>query len=381
MNIASWHTRTDSMQPTLGDYLRAAGGANGRKDNLLLLRLIAATLVIYGHGFALAALGSGQVDWVSRYLGYRYSGDIAVALFFVISGFLVTGSLDRRGSTLGFLAARAIRLFPALLVCLIVCALVMGPLVTTKSASEYWADPMTWSYIRTNFFLVDMQWFLPGVFEHNRYGAPVNGSLWTLPIEARMYLCVAVFGLLRLVSFRWTATCIVIAMVIWAYQPGQLDPLGGFEAARLMAFFACGALFYLHKDWLPLNFGLLAALGLIAWGCRSSVYYEFAFSAALAYGIFWAAYVPVIPLPAWVQDISYGTYLYGWPIQQLIAQWDPTTTPHQMTAIAIPLTWAVALLSWHLVEKPALALHKAWRTKRPSPSVMPNMPGTRVPPT
>ncbi len=188
------------MRHSIGHYLEAAGGAEGRKDNFLLIRLVAATLVIYGHGFALAALGSGQRDFFTQYLGYRYSGDVAVAVFFLISGFLVAGSLERSKSIVRFALARAMRLFPGLWVCVLVCALVMGPLITVQSQADYWSSPQTWTYVWSNASLAEIQWLLPGVFEGNRYSPAVNGSLWTLPIEGSMYLYMGLLGLLGIFS-------------------------------------------------------------------------------------------------------------------------------------------------------------------------------------
>lgn len=351
------------MRHSIGHYLEAAGGAEGRKDNFLLIRLVAATLVIYGHGFALAALGSGQRDFFTQYLGYRYSGDVAVAVFFLISGFLVAGSLERSKSIVRFALARAMRLFPGLWVCVLVCALVMGPLITVQSQADYWSSPQTWTYVWSNASLAEIQWLLPGVFESNRYSPAVNGSLWTLPIEGSMYLYMGLLGLLGIFSWRWLTTALIAGFAIWTYQSAQLQSVPLQEAARLTLFFACGALFYIHKTRIPLHLSIVAVLAVVAWACRHTVHYELACSAALIYFVFWLAYVPRLPSPRWLLDISYGTYLYGWPIQQLIAKFYPAATPLQMTVIAIPLTWVVALMSWKLVEEPALKLFKTWSKK------------------
>ena len=307
------------MKYTIGHYLEVAGGAEGRRDNFLLIRLVAATLVIYGHGFALAALGSAQRDFFTQYLNYRYSGDVAVAVFFLISGFLVAGSLDRSKSIVRFALARAVRLFPGLWVCVLVCALVLGPLVTVQSQADYWSSPLTWTYVWSNASLAEIQWLLPGVFEGNRYSPAVNGSLWTLPIEGTMYLYMGVLGVLGIFSWRWLTSALIAGFAIWTYQSAQLQSVPLQEAARLALFFACGALFYIHKTRIPLHLSIVALLALVAWVCRHTVHYEWVFSVALVYFIFWLAYVPRLPSPPWMLDISYGTYLYGWPIQQLIA--------------------------------------------------------------
>jgi len=156
---------------------------------------------------------------------------------------------------------------------------------------------------------------------------------------------------------------LIAGFAIWTYQSAQLQSVPLQEAARLTLFFACGALFYIHKARIPLHLSIVVVLAVVAWACRHTVHYELACSAALIYFVFWLAYVPRLPSPRWLLDISYGTYLYGWPIQQLIAKFYPAATPLQMTVIAIPLTWVVALMSWKLVEEPALKLFKTWSKK------------------
>ncbi|HOZ23688.1 MAG TPA: acyltransferase, partial [Thermomonas sp.] len=170
-----------------------------RRDNFLLLRIIAALMVIYGHSFVLAR----DVGTTDVFLGNGwpfYSGDIAVMMFFVISGFMVSGSYLARANLTEFMTARLLRIVPAFLFVLMVCALVIGPLLTSLDTQDYFSSADVRRYITRNLaFSSDMAWTLPGVFADHRM-ASVNGSLWTLPAEMRMYLLVAALGVLALVS-------------------------------------------------------------------------------------------------------------------------------------------------------------------------------------
>ncbi|MBX3653175.1 MAG: acyltransferase [Ramlibacter sp.] len=352
------------MHKTLGDYFDSQFENHGCSDNFLYLRIFAASLVIHGHSFALAATGSGQRDFADSHLGYRYSGDIAVAMFFVISGFLVTGSLERRAHLRSFLLARAARLFPGLLVCLLFSALVLGPIVTTVPLAQYFHSDIPWKYIASNALMVENRWFLPGVFESNRYGAAVNGSLWTLPVEARMYLGLAVlWGAHALVRKAWV-TLIVAAAMAWSYAyPGGASSSANAEAVRLAAFFAVGTGLYLSRRWVPLNTWVFAAMSVLTWRLHGTKFYELSFSACICYGVMWCAYIPRLHQLRWLGDISYGTYLYGWLVQQMLARSYPALPPLSMMALALPLTWFIAALSWRFVERPAADWAKSFQRK------------------
>lgn len=169
---------------TLGE----AFSLRGRDDsnNFLLLRLLAASLVIYGHSFALAADCGWCRDVVTSVFHYRYSGDLGLHIFFVISGFLVTASFDSRQNVTEFLKARALRIFPGLVVC-IALLVFLGAFLTVLDSASYWSAGETRKFFWTNSSLLGYRDKLPGVFETNKFGLAVNGSLWTLWIEARLY--------------------------------------------------------------------------------------------------------------------------------------------------------------------------------------------------
>lgn len=192
-------------EDTVGHCLSARG------DNFLLLRIIAALAVIYGHSFALVHPDGSQDIFIR--LGWpMYSGDIAVAMFFVISGFMVSGSYLARADLFEFAKARLLRIVPAFALVLALCAWVIGPLMTTLPATDYFGDPAVSAYVFKNLrFGSDMAWQLPGVFEGQVRDA-VNGSIWTLPAEMRMYVATAAFGAFGLLAHRWLATAEAMAL-------------------------------------------------------------------------------------------------------------------------------------------------------------------------
>src|SRR4051794_29915781 len=172
----------------LDEAERHRRGAN----NFDLLRLFAAGCVLFTHSFALT--DTGEPAWSRTTLD---GGSLGVLIFFAISGFLVARSWSYDPRLLSFCAKRALRLLPALVVCLLLTALVLGPLVTTLSTSSYLENPATKRFVLDNATL-QTRYTLPGVFGDvpNPHPTIVNGSLWTLPLEVKSYFLIAALGCL-----------------------------------------------------------------------------------------------------------------------------------------------------------------------------------------
>lgn len=328
----------------------AEGHAQPR-NNFNLIRLFAAWLVIYGHSYAVTA-STGQ-DLLLQAVRIKFAGGIAVDMFFVISGFLIAASLERNRLP-GYLAARALRIFPALVVCVALSVLVLGPLLTT--AADYWRSPITWKYLGANALLSrDTQYVLPGVFETLPSHA-VNGSLWSLPIEVRLYLWLALIGLLRLLPrLRFNLLCLGLLIFGFVKYGGQTLSPEKINWLYCTAYFLTGSLAWINRDRVPLRWWLLGAVLALAALLRGSSYYYLGYFVALSYTTLFLAFVPKLPQIRRT-DLSYGLYLYGWPAQQLVQYLAPSTGPLMNTLWATLIAGTLAALSWHLVERPALRL-------------------------
>lgn len=351
-----------------------ADGLARRQDNFLLLRFLAASMVIYGHSYALSAMQKQDI-FVRAGWG-TYSGTIAVDMFFAISGFLVTGSLARRNNVISFIVARTLRLFPAYAACLVLCAFVLAPLLTTLPLQEYLQHPDTLAYVSANLGFQNLRWDLPGVFASNPHPNTINGSIWTLPAEASMYLWLAALGLFGIFKLRWLATAALIALTAFGCMYWLRVPMlvHNPDYARFAAQFVLGSFCYLHRDRIPLGHGWMLALVGITYLSHGSSIYAYAFGATEAYFCFWFAYC--IPWHGFNRfgDYSYGIYLWGYPCQQLAVTWLGNPRPSQITLCALPLALTMAMLSWHCLEEPTLRL-KNWRVwsrfglKRAKPDV------------
>lgn len=333
--------------------------SSDKTNNFLILRLVAASLVIYGHAFAIAAPCANCVEIFERYVHYHYSGDIGVHIFFAISGFLVVASFDKSKNLAVFTRARLLRILPAFWACLVLMML-LGAAFTTLPLDQFLTSPDAWHYLKSNALLLKAEFSLPGVnlTSNEKYGAVINGSIWSLFVEIRLYLIVAIAGAAGLLSRRSVANAFILGLVVVGiFIPTRIPFLGEYnDNWRLAAFFAAGAFLYINRADVPMHWGLCGLLLLASYLSAGTPDFEFFAGAFLVYGVMMFGYAKKIPLPKWVEDYSYGIYIYGWPIEQLICHQFPNMGPYKLAPLALVLSWVAGACSWHLLEKRLLRL-------------------------
>ena len=323
------------------------------ENNYLLLRFVAALLVIYGHSYAITKL-PGHEDLVQRLLRFTYAGGVGVDVFFVISGFLVTASYLNRRSWSEFMKARCLRIFPGLIVCVLAIAFLLGPFVTTLSPAEYLFGSQLYTDLLHS---LTLHLHLPGVFEQLPQQT-VNGSLWTLPPEFVLYVLVGVAGVSGvLFSPRIYLPLIVCLGALGIVLTGRVHFFEERELyLRLFVLFGAGSLVRVFAGRIPLSTWLLVAAAVpVALLYRTELFPD-AFSVWLVYAVFWLAYVPNLRGFNRTGDYSYGLYIYAFPIEQTLRQSFPAILPLELFAVASVLTLGCAMLSWHFIEQPALKL-------------------------
>ncbi|HEX4300465.1 MAG TPA: acyltransferase [Gammaproteobacteria bacterium] len=323
------------------------------ENNYLLLRFVAALMVIYGHSYAITRL-PGHIDLVQRLLRFTYAGGVGVDAFFIISGFLVTASyLDRRHWP-EFMKARCLRIFPGLIVCLLAIAFLLGPFVTTLRPTEYLFGPQLYADLLQ---VLTLHLRLPGVFEDLPQQA-VNGSLWTLPPEFLLYLLVSMAGLSgMLFRPRIYVPLLIGSCALGIVLVGQVHFFHDRQIyLRLFLLFGAGSLVRVLSDRIPLSTWLLAAAAVPVALLYSTPLFPYAFNLWLVYAVFWFAYVPNLRRFNRAGDYSYGLYIYAFPIEQTLRQSFPAILPLELFAAASALTLGCAMLSWHFIEQPALRL-------------------------
>jgi len=245
------------------------------------------------------------------------------------------------------------------------------PVVTTLWPSAFLGRPEPYEYVVGNTLLDQTVHELPGVmFVNNPVGLEINGSLWTLRLEFTMYLMVLVLGVLRLLTVRTALLLLGFGMACLHFE--MLDPLekwGWFFQLLsgwgwLVGFFAAGMVFYKlrHTRIFDGRVALLALAGLVlSVPLRQFILLFPLFGCYLALWLALTPRLPVIPA-ARFGDLSYGIYIYGWPVEQA-AIWlcGGRAAWWQVFLIALPGAATLAFLSWHLVERPALRLKPGTR--------------------
>ena len=335
----------------------------GQRNNFNLMRLVAAWLVIYGHAHAITGIpGNDGIAWLTQ---LRSAGAVAVDMFFVVSGFLIAASLERN-SVRGYLVSRGLRILPALLVCVALTTFVLGPLLST--AADYWRQPTTWNYLLVNTSLLLSRFQLPGVFETHPLDV-VNGSLWTLPNEAKLYLLLLFAWLLGLLSPKRCTPLWALAMLGGYALARHYWPLPDHiqKYAECTAFFITGSLLWVNRERIRLSGWLVLALVAAFAVLRGTDWSHLPYFGLITYGTLLLGLRLRLPMIRHT-DLSYGLYLYGWPAQQLAWTLPIGKTIAGNIVIATLIALGCAALSWFLVERPALRLKKRFVARGPEAS-------------
>jgi peptidoglycan/LPS O-acetylase OafA/YrhL len=341
---------------TIGDF------AESRENNFDFIRFVAASAVIFSHSFPLTYDEIDMEPMIRLSHGRYTTGEMAVSIFFIISGFLVTQSFQRSKDLKNYFLARALRIFPALIAVVMVLVFVAGPMLSELSFKDYFTAPGTYHYLlRMTIFTDEDNTRLPGVFAHNPYAGTVNGSLWTLSYEVVCYLAVPAIALLFhkrkwLPALLLLAACIVLSINFFLFS----------MFLKLSSCFLSGALFYIFRKKIPLNSWLaLVNLALLIISFRFD-FFPYTLGLFGGYIILYLSYVPKSALFRFSKhgDFSYGIYIWAFPVQQFIASHYASKGNYFNAGVSFLVTLILGILSWHLVEKRALQLKKKMLKKK-----------------
>lgn len=342
-------------------------------NNFDFLRLAAALMVILSHSYPLSG-HNGDEPLANLSIGSTNFGKLAVVIFFIISGYLITKSWVSHPQPLRFLWSRFLRIVPGLAGVTLLSVLILGPAVTSLPLDAYIHSAATWGYFGV-VTIYGIVFNLPGVFTNNPYPDAVNGSIWTLPMEVNMYLVVFALGMLGLIYKKRFLFFITLSS-IFLYAYGQLhlidfaSPLVswlttiGFVSALspltnyYSIIFMMGILLLLYKDEIPYDIKLFI-VAIIVW-CITlrSQYTDIISFICLPYIVLFISFYPTKYLKniGKYGDFSYGIYIYAFPVQQLLAYYFKGISAYEMFVLAVPITFILAFLSWHLIESKALSL-------------------------
>jgi len=292
-------------------------------------------------------------------------GDIAVDLFFIISGTLVTRSLLRGRNIPNYLSRRWRRIIPGFIGAYIFSVLI-APLLASHTQAEAIAVFTDISLPVHIVMLSTLRIPFIRAFDSLPYPRVPNGSAWTLPYEAWCYLFVpflAAIGIFRRRSTMlalWAGALLLPAITLSLSIHWPEEAIYSFGIPELwprhLACFLGGATIAVFKQRLP-HGPLLRWLAAV--GIASTAILGHGFAVALPLGatlLLWDALYTTGDRPATrSMDLSYGVYLYAFPVQQLIvSQMVGSISALTLTVLALPCTYGLAWLSWHFIEAPAL---------------------------
>lgn len=319
-----------------------------------LVRLIAALMVLWSHQFDLMKLSEPPV------LGTTAS-EIGVFIFFAISGYLNTGSLLRGQSWWRFLIRRARRIFPALVGLAVFCV-ALGAVLTTAAGAAFWVKVPDFM-LRNSSILFGIRYTLPGVFENNPFPGAMNGSLWTLPHEIKLYIYLAVVAVAVRYRPDWLLgmlAAVLLGFMVWFHVTTK-NPVEAYFQKFAVLFITGAVLALLERrfGWWP-AIAVLAVVAVVSGLTTAQVGWLPAM--ALAFVL-----LGKLDTPSWLQpplDISYGVYLYAFPLQQLGVLAGMSLWPS--LALSLVTTTVMAILSAVFIEQPALARRGARANTRVS---------------
>ncbi len=323
------------------------------RNRLDLIRLLAALTVLLIHSIPIYGLKNHLFPQIGL------AGEMAVMVFFTISGYLITGSYLASRSLKPFLLNRSLRIFPGL-IGVTLCSIALGAALTSLPLHTYLHDPATWHYLQ-NILLYPQVGTLPGVFETNPIPLALNGSLWTLRIEFTMYLLIPVLAFLRLLTperILWIVAAFWIAFnhVLNLPYPPLVFYMESLAIAKFGISFMLGSALYLWRDRITLRADIAWLCLILLTGSFKTPSVGFATLLLIPYP---TLYFGLQPSRWRFPDISYGVYIFAFPLQQTYMQLIGRSLPPVWFPLTvIPCVGICALLSWYGIEKPMLRLKR-----------------------
>lgn len=326
------------------------------------IRIFATWMVATSHFFAVPAY-----DEYASYVGF-FVGFEVILTFFMLSSMLLVGSYLRAPDLKTYFIKRFSRIYPAYIVMILLLWLGLSA-VSTLSMQEYFTHPDTYKYLAANLvFLNFLQPTLPGVFEESHAFTAVNGSLWTLKIEFAFYFILpVVVWILSKMKSMWVKNLILLLIYlsasVYEYWFVYLFDLNDamrhsliMQFPSFMHVFAVGVFLYYNFDWIKRHLHILwiPMVLCLAENALSTTYFFFPIGLGILLFII-GFQIPKLGKLVGKNDYSYGLYIYHYPVIQLLIEYDYIRSyPIWSYVLFLLLTFALAYLSWHFVEKPLL---------------------------
>lgn len=337
--------------------------AQNRNNNYDILRVIAALCILYTHSFDLLGKNTEETLMVltDQKINFAYVG---LVIFFTVSGYLIAKSADTSSSFKNYIWKRFLRIQPLLIVVSIVSILIIGPFFTTSSLTAYFTNTQTYFYIRNVVPLFGIQFTLPNVFITNIGDAGVNGSMWTLVVEERLYLILGLLFVHKIYFKKILITGILMLNILYffnsVFSNGQFIPyLSGLHIYYALVFLNGSLFYFIEIPFAKIKFKSFALISI------SFILYFTSFTIfknsiqVLLVPFFIIAIAEVKCLTnnaAKYGDITYGLYIFSFPVQQMLISSKVCTSAFGLLYSTLLIVVPLAFLCWHLIEKKLLSL-------------------------
>lgn len=336
-----------------------------RQNNFDIVRLVLAVAVFFSHSFPIAAKPS------LYNISVWSNAAIAVQCFFVVSGFLIFSSYHQSASLSDYIRKRACRIFPAYFAVVIICAL-GGSLFSSLPLQDYFGRELS-TYLITNLtFLNYLHPTLPGVFDSNPIPV-INGALWTIKVELMFYVSVPLISVL----FKYAPKYVVLAVL---YVAGlvfrKLCEATGHVSLAVqlpgqLQYFMSGALLYFYNARFKEYANRLIVPAILIAALEIYLGTRVLFPLCLAFiTIYLALCAPVFNRfrPRW--DLSYGFYLWHFPLLQVVTFMGWFRSPALGLLASGAITGLASVISWTALER--------WFIKRSRKHPLTPNPATRT---
>ncbi|MGU3330491.1 acyltransferase [Methylobacterium sp. WL18] len=353
-----------------------------RRNNFGVVRVVLAVLVIISHAPEIID-GNRSRELLTRAFGTLSFGEMAVDGFFLVSGYLIAHSARTTPNYTGYLTKRILRIYPGFVMAFLTCLVIVAPSAGGTLGAIAPADTAA----RILFLASPV---VPGSFAGLPYPF-LDHAMWTISYEFRCYVLMALLGAAGALRSRGAYLSVLASLLIlyvFRSQLPEITPLGRLvgivpDMIRLSLLFICGGTFYLFADRIRYTHrGAALAVALLLPLMYSSPLSEPAFAVLGGYLIFWFALaVPQTTLSQLTErvDISYGLYLYAWPIQSLLALYVPGISPWLMAILAVMGAGGLGVLSWRFIERPALRFQPRFMAAlKRADSTRPTLPSSAV---
>jgi peptidoglycan/LPS O-acetylase OafA/YrhL len=318
-----------------------------RDNNFDKLRFFAASLVILSHSYLLSGGTSTDLFYQFTRRTIAYPG---MAIFFIISGYLITQSWMNTGNSFKFLKKRILRIYPALICAILVTTLFLNFVIFKNIVFDDWIK------VLINIPLMQ-QYSIPSWFSTNFYynNNCINGSIWSLQLEFQMYIFTMILGLFGLLKKKWSwITILAISILSMKFKVFEDGVVTDYRVYYIIV-----SLYYVYKDKIKFN-TIIGICAVAVWFLFTKTEYLTPASwITLPYAVLWIGNASTNVLYSFFKsgDYTYGLYIYAFPIQQsTVFIFQNRLNPYELFIIAYPLSLAFAILSWHYIEQKFLSL-------------------------